>query len=72
MRRDLHHRARAVNSVFRRVPIFYVGAPFVTMSIYPWDRIGTPVPGRACVPFAEREHRVLPLPATQRAGIRLI
>ncbi|MCV9992543.1 amino acid permease, partial [Burkholderia pseudomallei] len=33
--------ARAVNSVFWRVLIFYVGALFVIMSIYPWDRIGT-------------------------------
>ncbi|WP_321921522.1 amino acid permease [Paraburkholderia guartelaensis] len=33
--------ARAVNSVFWRVLIFYVGALFVIMSIYPWDQIGT-------------------------------
>ncbi|RQS65090.1 amino acid permease [Burkholderia sp. Bp8963] len=33
--------ARAVNSVFWRVLIFYVGALFVIMSIYPWNQIGT-------------------------------
>ncbi|WP_407655527.1 amino acid permease [Burkholderia alba] len=33
--------ARAVNSVFWRVVIFYVGALFVIMSIYPWNQIGT-------------------------------
>lgn len=33
--------ARAVNSVFWRILIFYVGALFVIMSIYPWDQIGT-------------------------------
>jgi AAT family amino acid transporter len=33
--------ARAINSVFWRVLIFYVGALFVIMSIYPWDQIGT-------------------------------
>ncbi|WDD92341.1 amino acid permease [Burkholderia sp. FERM BP-3421] len=33
--------AKAVNSVFWRVVIFYVGALFVIMSIYPWDQIGT-------------------------------
>jgi AAT family amino acid transporter len=32
--------ARAVNSVFWRILIFYVGALFVIMAIYPWDRIG--------------------------------
>jgi AAT family amino acid transporter len=30
-----------VNSVFWRVLIFYVGALFVIMSIYPWNQIGT-------------------------------
>jgi AAT family amino acid transporter len=33
--------ARAINSVFWRVLVFYVGALFVIMSLYPWDRIGT-------------------------------
>ncbi|MDN0077543.1 amino acid permease [Crenobacter sp. SG2303] len=33
--------ARAVNSVFWRVLIFYVGALFVIMSLYPWNEIGT-------------------------------
>ncbi|CAE6942871.1 Proline-specific permease ProY [Paraburkholderia domus] len=33
--------SRAVNSVFWRVLIFYVGALFVIMSLYPWDQIGT-------------------------------
>ncbi len=33
--------ARAVNSVFWRILIFYIGALFVIMSIYPWDQIGT-------------------------------
>ncbi|WP_234745504.1 amino acid permease [Burkholderia sp. WTPI3] len=33
--------SRAVNSVFWRVLIFYVGALFVIMSIYPWNQIGT-------------------------------
>ncbi|GGB71552.1 amino acid permease [Fictibacillus barbaricus] len=33
--------AKAVNSVFWRILIFYVGALFVIMSIYPWDQIGT-------------------------------
>lgn len=32
--------ARAVDSVFWRILIFYVGALFVIMSIYPWDQIG--------------------------------
>lgn len=32
---------KAVNSVFWRVLIFYIGALFVIMSIYPWDQIGT-------------------------------
>lgn len=33
--------ARAVDSVFWRILIFYVGALFVVMAIYPWDQIGT-------------------------------
>lgn len=33
--------ARAVDSVFYRILIFYVGALFVIMSIYPWTEIGT-------------------------------
>lgn len=33
--------ARAVDSVFWRIAIFYVGALFVVMSLYPWDQIGT-------------------------------
>ncbi|MDQ0216325.1 AAT family amino acid transporter [Oikeobacillus pervagus] len=33
--------SRAVNTVFWRVLIFYFGALFVIMSIYPWDEIGT-------------------------------
>ncbi|ONA07525.1 D-alanine/D-serine/glycine permease [Burkholderia pseudomallei] len=33
--------AKAVNSVFWRVVIFYVGALFVIMSVYPWNQIGT-------------------------------
>lgn len=33
--------ARAVNTVFWRILLFYVGALFVIMSIYPWDQIGT-------------------------------
>ncbi|RQS76849.1 amino acid permease [Burkholderia sp. Bp8963] len=32
---------KAVNSVFWRVLIFYIGALFVVMSLYPWDQIGT-------------------------------
>ena len=32
--------ARAVDSVFWRILIFYVGALFVVMSIYPWNEIG--------------------------------
>lgn len=32
---------RAVNSVFWRISIFYVGALFVVMSLYPWNLIGT-------------------------------
>lgn len=31
----------AINSVFWRILIFYVGALFVILSIYPWDGIGT-------------------------------
>lgn len=33
--------ARAVNSVFWRILIFYVGALFVIMAIYPWNQIGS-------------------------------
>ncbi|MED1470327.1 amino acid permease [Bacillus salipaludis] len=33
--------ARAIDSVFWRILIFYVGALFVIMSIYPWQEIGT-------------------------------
>ncbi|MEH7299269.1 alanine permease AlaP [Neobacillus drentensis] len=33
--------ARAIDSVFWRILIFYVGALFVIMSIYPWEEIGT-------------------------------
>jgi AAT family amino acid transporter len=33
--------AKAVDSVFYRILIFYVGALFVIMSIYPWEEIGT-------------------------------
>ncbi|RQT95227.1 amino acid permease [Burkholderia cenocepacia] len=33
--------ARAVNSVFWRVSVFYVGALFVIMSLFPWNEIGT-------------------------------
>ncbi|MEM5339774.1 amino acid permease [Paraburkholderia azotifigens] len=33
--------ARAIDSVFWRILIFYVGALFVVMSLYPWDQIGT-------------------------------
>lgn len=33
--------SKAVNSVFWRVLIFYIGALFVIMSIYPWNQIGT-------------------------------
>ncbi|MBL5766261.1 amino acid permease [Heyndrickxia sporothermodurans] len=33
--------SRAVNTVFWRILIFYVGALFVIMSIYPWNEIGT-------------------------------
>jgi amino acid transporter, AAT family len=32
---------RAFGSVFWRILIFYVGALFVILSLYPWDRIGT-------------------------------
>ena len=31
----------AINSVFWRILIFYVGALFVILSIYPWNEIGT-------------------------------
>ncbi|MCP8971318.1 alanine permease AlaP [Ectobacillus ponti] len=33
--------AKAIDSVFWRILIFYVGALFVVMAIYPWDKIGT-------------------------------
>lgn len=33
--------ARAIDTVFWRILIFYVGALFVIMSIYPWQEIGT-------------------------------
>ena len=33
--------ARAIDSVFWRILIFYVGALFVIMAIYPWNEIGT-------------------------------
>ncbi|WP_071458697.1 alanine permease AlaP [Bacillus massilinigeriensis] len=33
--------ARAIDTVFYRILIFYVGALFVIMSIYPWEEIGT-------------------------------
>ncbi|WP_026565954.1 alanine permease AlaP [Bacillus sp. UNC41MFS5] len=33
--------SRAIDSVFWRILIFYVGALFVIMSIYPWEEIGT-------------------------------
>lgn len=33
--------ARAIDSVFWRILIFYVGALFVIMSIYPWNEIGS-------------------------------
>lgn len=33
--------SRAVNSVFWRILIFYVGALFVIMAIYPWNEIGS-------------------------------
>ena len=33
--------ARAIDSVFWRILIFYVGALFVIMSIYPWEEIGS-------------------------------
>jgi AAT family amino acid transporter len=33
--------AKAVNTVFWRILLFYVGALFVIMAIYPWDQIGT-------------------------------
>jgi AAT family amino acid transporter len=31
----------AINSVFWRILIFYIGALFVILSLYPWDEIGT-------------------------------
>lgn len=31
----------AINKVFYRIMIFYVGALFVIMSLYPWDKLGT-------------------------------
>ncbi|WP_049623019.1 amino acid permease [Frateuria defendens] len=31
----------AINSMFWRILIFYVGALFVILSIYPWDELGT-------------------------------
>ncbi|MBH5319627.1 amino acid permease [Paenibacillus sp. GSMTC-2017] len=33
--------ARSINTVFWRILIFYVGALFVIMSIYPWNEIGS-------------------------------
>ncbi|MEJ9232467.1 amino acid permease [Peribacillus butanolivorans] len=33
--------SRAIDTVFLRILIFYVGALFVIMSIYPWTEIGT-------------------------------
>ncbi|TDG03530.1 amino acid permease [Paraburkholderia guartelaensis] len=33
--------SRAVNAVFLRVLVFYVGALFVIMAIFPWDQLGT-------------------------------
>jgi amino acid transporter, AAT family len=33
--------SRAIDTVFWRILIFYVGALFVIMSIYPWNEIGT-------------------------------
>lgn len=33
--------AKAIDTVFWRILIFYVGALFVIMSIYPWEEIGT-------------------------------
>ena len=32
---------RAVNSVLWRILIFYIGALFVIMALYPWDQLGT-------------------------------
>lgn len=32
---------KAIDTVFWRILIFYVGALFVIMSIYPWEKIGT-------------------------------
>ncbi|RDI41589.1 amino acid permease [Falsibacillus pallidus] len=36
-----HTISRAINTVFWRILIFYVGALFVIMAIYPWNEIGT-------------------------------
>ena len=33
--------ARAIDSVFWRIMVFYVGALFVILAIYPWNEIGT-------------------------------
>ncbi|HMV39382.1 amino acid permease [Plasticicumulans sp.] len=33
--------SRAIDSVFWRILIFYVGALFVVMALYPWNEIGT-------------------------------
>ncbi|WP_338563701.1 amino acid permease [Erwinia sp. E_sp_B04_7] len=33
--------SKAVNTVFWRILIFYVGALLVIMSVYPWDQLGT-------------------------------
>ncbi|GHH98599.1 amino acid permease [Neobacillus kokaensis] len=33
--------SRAIDTVFWRILLFYVGALFVIMSIYPWEEIGT-------------------------------
>jgi AAT family amino acid transporter len=33
--------AKAIDTVFWRILIFYVGALFVIMSIYPWNEVGT-------------------------------
>ncbi|KFD22538.1 D-serine/D-alanine/glycine transporter [Tatumella ptyseos ATCC 33301] len=33
--------SKAVNTVFWRILIFYVGALFIIMSIYPWNELGT-------------------------------
>ncbi|OMP66366.1 amino acid permease [Domibacillus epiphyticus] len=36
--------SKAINTVFWRILVFYVGALFVIMSIYPWDNLGTGSP----------------------------